>query len=211
MRVSGDPISGFRYEGVRLTYDHLSMPLAGSHQLENAACALAMLELATARGIRIAETAVRTGLRAVQWPGRLEAVERDPLLVLDGAHNPAAARVLRDYLVRFRVGHPDARLLLVVSIMRDKDRYGLLHVLAPVADEVVLTQANLPRAADLHDLRDAMPAGTPVFEQAAAADALALARAHARPQDLICVTGSLMLVGEISALLRGCGLSPLRG
>ncbi len=97
-------------------------------------------------------------------------------------------------------------------MMRDKDREGFLRTILPVADELVLTQAQIPRAASVQELASSLGEKAGAARVAAhPADALALARRLASPDDLICVTGSLMLVGEVKALLRGCGLSPIRG
>ena len=211
-RCSGDPIAGFDYRGLQWEFDGLTCPLAGAHQLDNAACALAMLELISGHGIPISEVAVRSGLRAVAWEGRLECVEHNPMLLLDGAHNPAAAEILARYLGDMRRDRPEGRIILVVGMMRDKDRAGFLRCLLPLVDEVVVTQVGLARAATVQEMREAL-ASWPVrvHEGPSSNEAVALARRLARPQDVILVTGSLMLVGEVKALLHGCELSPLRG
>jgi dihydrofolate synthase/folylpolyglutamate synthase len=210
--TEGDSSARFRYVGMEHAWDALDCPLDGRHQLDNAACALAMLEVVSGRGVPVAEPAVREGLRQVRWEGRLETVEHRPWLVLDGAHNPAAASVVASYLGEFRREHEGARVVAVVGMMRDKDREEFFARLLPQADEIIVTQARVPRAAAPHELGAAVTAcGRMAQVIADPHDALALARRMATPDDLILVTGSLMLVGEIKALLRGCGLSPLRG
>ncbi len=210
--VKGQTTDGFRYDGVRVSYPNLSCPLLGLHQLDNAACALAVVELAAMRGFRVSEDDVRAGLATVSWEGRLEFVEQRPAVLLDGAHNPAAARVVEAFVTSYRVRHPGCRVILVLGMMRDKDREGFLRILLPVANAVVLTQAQTPRAASVEELGTSIePGEVPVHLAPLPADALALAKRLASSQDLICVTGSLMLVGEVKALLRGCGLSPIRG
>jgi dihydrofolate synthase/folylpolyglutamate synthase len=211
-RTTGEPLTGFRYEGSRGSYQGLSCPLAGAHQLENAACALAALELASEAGLQVPESAVRSGLRQTRWEGRLEVAERHPTILLDGAHNRAAADALAVYLAGYRREHRGSRVILLVGMMRDKDRRGFLQTLAPLADEVVVTQAAIPRAASVQEMLEALggQAGS-AYAEPVPADALARARRLAAPEDLICVTGSLMLVGDVKALLRGCGLSPIRG
>lgn len=158
------------------------------------------------------EEAVRRGLQSVQWEGRLEVLERGPVLLLDGAHNPAAAHVLAEYLAEWSATRPEARLILVLGMMRDKDHKHFVEPLHRLVSEVVLTQADMARSSSVQELREVIGSQFPLCHVApSAADALALARARATAQDLICVTGSLMLVGEVKALVRGCGLSPLRG
>ncbi|WP_447977194.1 bifunctional folylpolyglutamate synthase/dihydrofolate synthase [Candidatus Nitrospira bockiana] len=210
--AAGDPIRGFTYRGRTRAYPDLSCPLPGRHQLENAGCALALLEAAGERGLVVREEAVRHGLRSVRWGGRLEVVERAPLLVLDGAHNPGAAAVVADYLAEHRRSASEARIILVTAMMRDKDRAGFFGAVLPVVDEVILTAVAMPRAATVAELSDALGGWPgPVHRAETAAHALSEARRLATPRDMICVTGSLMLVGEVKALLRGCEVSLLRG
>jgi dihydrofolate synthase/folylpolyglutamate synthase len=210
--ADGDPVSGFRYDGLEHRYDGLRCPLAGEHQLENVACALAMLELASSEDVRLTDRAVREGLQKVSWEGRLERIDQEPVLLLDGAHNPAAAEVVASYLKRYRQQHPEARLILVVGMMRDKDRAAFLGTLTPLADELILTQPRLPRAASVEELGGSLPdRPLSVHCRPLPSEALRLARGLAQRDDVICVTGSLMLVGEVKAMLQGCGLSPIRG
>ena len=210
--VSGQTPAHFAFTGRLVRYDDLACTLEGAHQLDNAACALALLEAASASGMVIEETAVREGFRSVHWEGRLEVVGRHPLTVLDGAHNPAAAVAVASYLRAFRVSHPDSRVILVLGMMRDKDHRGFFDPLKELVDEVVLTQADLPRSATVQQLQIALnDTWSRPFSKALLNDALGQARQLARQEDLICVTGSLMLIGDVKALLGGCGLSPLRG
>lgn len=210
--VSGTSPARFRYEGLKESYDDLACPLAGRHQLDNAACALAMLEAVSERGLPVSEGAVREGLRTVQWEGRLETVESRPALVLDGAHNPDAAAAVAIYLEDFRRQHSGSRVIMVLGMMKDKDREGFLDHLLPHVDEAIVTQARIPRSATARELEASLRArGRTASMVPDSADAIGLARRMAAPDDLILVTGSLMLVGEAKAILLGCGLSPLRG
>ncbi|HEY6974467.1 MAG TPA: folylpolyglutamate synthase/dihydrofolate synthase family protein [Nitrospiraceae bacterium] len=208
----GASTSGFDYRGVSGRRDGLACPLAGRHQLDNAACALALLEAAAAEGLLVPEEVVREGLRSVKWEGRLEIVERSPTIVLDGAHNPAAASVLADSLAEMMRERPRGRLILVFGMMRDKNHRGFIMPLRQLVGEVVLTQADLPRSATVSELRVSLRDLVPFLHEAPVpVDALALAKQLAGPDDVICVTGSLMLVGDVTAIYRGCGLSPIRG
>jgi dihydrofolate synthase/folylpolyglutamate synthase len=202
----------FSFSGPTVAYRGLTCALPGAHQLANAACAIALIESVGPSGVVVEEEAVRSGLTEVRWEGRIEVVEDRPTLLLDGAHNPAGAAVLADYLRSVRETRPSGRVIAVLGMMRDKDHRGFLHALKDVVDHVVLTQADLPRSATgpelKRELEDLLP---PSSIAAVPSDALAIAKGMANPEDVICVTGSLMLVGEVKALLRGCGLSPLRG
>ncbi len=208
----GTSAADCRYVGMAAQYDHLSAPLQGRFQLDNLACALALIELTRERGLVVPEAAVRSGLQHVAWEGRLDIVGDAPTVMLDGAHNPAAAAVLAEYLADWRRARPDARISLIVGMMRDKHPREFLAPLLPQVDRLILTQADLPRASTGSELRLLLRDCAPSAEVAPTpADALASAKRSAAPSDLICVTGSLMLVGELKALLRGCSLSPVRG
>ncbi len=210
--MGGNRPDRLTYHGVTRVCEDLSCGLAGRHQWDNAACALAMLEAVGRAGIDTDVVAVRDGLRTVSWEGRLESIEGYPQVVLDGAHNPAAAHVLAEYLKDFAIGHPPARIILVWGMMRDKDHRGFIAPLLPVVSEIVLTQATLARSATVHELRAALSDWHgPVLEAVLPMDALTAARSRALPHDLICIAGSLMLLGDIKAAVRGCGLSPIRG
>jgi|SoiMethySBSTD1v2_1073268.scaffolds.fasta_scaffold00078_3 dihydrofolate synthase/folylpolyglutamate synthase len=211
-RTHGDPVTGFDYEGLKAVYRNLACSLSGRHQLENAGCALALVDLAADAGFSVTEGSIRSGLRTVTWEGRLEVIEHNPTLILDGGHNPAAGAVVADFLARYRERHHGARIILVVGCMRDKDRAGFCKVLLPVVDEVVVTHVHMARAATVEEMSATLQEWSgPVHSTINAAEALACARRIAGPHDLICITGSLMLVGEIKALLRGCEVSGLRG
>jgi len=210
--TEGKTTGPFSYRGPGMQYDGLSCALEGRHQLDNAACALALLGAAAPQGILVTEESVRAGLALVDWAGRLEVVDRRPTILVDGAHNPAAAKVLTDYLLRtdrFRLFRP---IVLVLGMMRDKNHRGFVEPLRDLIDEVVLTQSDLPRAATAQELRDATEGLLPhPYVVPSLNEAMALAKYLATPDGLVLVTGSLMLVGECKAWFRGCGLSPLRG
>ena len=211
-RTEGEGPQQFSYRGLGMQYDGLTCTLEGRHQLDNAACALALLGAAAPQGIAVTAEAVRAGLRAVNWAGRLEVVDRRPTILLDGAHNPAAATALADYLMHSDRSHPFHPVVLVLGMMRDKDHRDFVEPLRGLVDEVVLTQADLPRSATAQELRASLEGLLPhTHVVPSLSDAMALARQLAMSDGLVCVTGSLMLVGECKAWFRGCGLSPLRG
>jgi dihydrofolate synthase/folylpolyglutamate synthase len=200
------------YRGVARVYENLSCGLAGRHQWDNAACALALLEAAGTAGIDTDKEAVRIGLRTVSWEGRLESIDQYPTVVLDGAHNPAAAHALAEYLRDFSGTHPTSRIILVWGMMRDKDQRGFIVPLLPLVSEIVLTQAALARSATVQELRATLHDWHgPVLEAVLPMDAVTAARSRAMPHDLICIAGSLMLLGDVKAAMSGCGLSPIRG
>lgn len=215
--IIGESPNRFSYRGMRRSYEGLSCPLAGRHQMDNAACALAALETAVERGVTIGERAVREGFRTVRWHGRLELVGRKPDILLDGAHNPDAAHALAAHLTALqaqRVPSGGGRLILVLGMMRDKDIRGVLSRLAaiPGVSHLILTRAAHPRAASPDVVaREGADLGVPVLLGPTVGEAFARARALAGPEDTICVTGSLLVVGEVKAILDGTTVSTLKG
>ena len=177
-------------------YRHLELSLLGAHQLENATAAVAVVEALRARGLAVDETAIRQGLREARWPGRLQVVRRQPLLVVDGAHNADSfARLFAALRRHFAF----ERLLLVLGTMADKDVSGIAaEIVHARVHRVVVTGAAHPRAA-APDLLAAALASAGQREITICADvaaALRLALGEAGPRDLVCVAGSLYLAGE---------------
>jgi len=210
--IEGDDLEWFSYQGPRWRIRGLRCGLAGQHQLENAACALALLEAAHQSDPWADEPAIRTGLASVVWEGRLEIIEEHPCVLLDGAHNPAAAAVLARYLERFLASHPDAHIVLVWGMMRDKDHRAFITPLLPLVSEVVLTQAALARSASVQELAVSLAGWSkPVHADPLPSEALRTAKKRAAVGDLICVAGSLMLLGDIKAAVHGHGVSLIRG
>ncbi len=175
---------GWRLEDVRCR-------LLGVFQPENA-----LLAVAAARHLALDEASIRRGLAAAHWPGRFQIIGRDPLVIVDGAHNPGGARALARSLEQYFPGRP---ITFVVGVSSDKDVAGILEALAPVASRMVLTAYSSPRAAPPHSLRRLVP-GSVRSVEVAASPREALAVAMSRPDaPIICVAGSLFLVGEVLA------------
>jgi dihydrofolate synthase/folylpolyglutamate synthase len=196
-----EPDQEFSYHGSHWSFSGLRCSLLGDHQRVNAACALALLEIGALKGLKVSESAIRQGLTEVRWEGRLETVSHRPWIVLDGAHNGAAAQVLVSFLSKVLQSEPSTKLILVVGMMRDKNHSAFLEVMNSLADHLILTQASLSRAASVQELREALSEDScPVEAVASPREAIQVAKKLARATDLICITGSLILVGE----LRDC-------
>jgi len=136
IRIRAKTGGSFDFQGPALAMTNLVLSLKGPHQRENMACALGAAGILRGRGFEIADEAVRTGLSAVRWKGRLEIVAKHPTVLLDGAHNPAGAAALRKALGEFTY----RRLILVLGILADKDYRGMIRRLAPLAHRVIATR-----------------------------------------------------------------------
>jgi dihydrofolate synthase / folylpolyglutamate synthase len=191
--------------GVTDDFGVVKLALRGRHQLTNAGVAVALAECLAEEGFPLTRGAVVAGLERAAHAGRLELVETvSPPLLLDGAHNAAGARALRAYLDEF----VRAPVTLVFGAMRDKDVREIGALLFPAAAHVVLTEPSGPRAAPVAELVRAVPpsaSSSTITLAPSVRDALALAGLHTPAGGLVCVTGSLYLVGEVKALLAAAG------
>jgi dihydrofolate synthase / folylpolyglutamate synthase len=181
----------------------LEVNLIGEHQAANAALAVAAVEEIVAQGLPVSDQAVANGLARVDWPARLEIMGRQPLVLLDCAHNVASAealvRSLQTSLPRRALG---GRRYLIFAGSNDKDLAGMLRVLAPQFDHVALTRfAQSPRSVAPEELAKLVPNDIPRSNYASAAAAWNAVRRQASAQDMICVTGSVFLAGELRPVM----------
>ena len=187
------------YESATSKYMGLLLGLRGRHQVENAAAAIEAAELISQSDFPISREAIVKGMKFVHWAGRLEMTDHSPRLLLDGAHNPAAARRLRQYLDEFSPDRPT----LIFGAMGDKDIAGMTCELFNRARTIVLTRVHDPRAATGDRMgKAALGTSSNVIFTESPKQALSWARSVTPPKGLIVVTGSLHLVGEIKRLLE---------
>jgi dihydrofolate synthase/folylpolyglutamate synthase len=190
----------------RRCWPPLELGLIGEHQAANAALAVAVIEELASYGVAVSDRAVAQGLAEVRWPARLEVLSRQPLVVLDCAHNVASAQALAEALATsFPLVHAgQGRRLLLFAGSRDKDLAGMLAVLAPHFDRLYLTrfQSN-PRSVPPEALAELLPAErrSDIVLCTNTVAAWQCLREDASADDLICGTGSVFLAGELRALL----------
>lgn len=182
-------------------YENVRVNLPGRHQTTNACVAIGIAETLITRGLEIPHNAIIAGLETAEHPGRLEWRMDEPTFLFDGAHNAAGASALHEYLDEF----VDAPITLVFGAMRDKDLTEMAATLFPVATHIFLTEIKNPRSATKESLAELVRHGpyagrTTIYEDSS--EALNAAMEHATPYGLVCVTGSLYLIGEVQALLR---------
>lgn len=185
-----------------LVYADLSIQLLGEHQLANAS-----LAVAAAAKLDLPEAAVRQGLAAARWPGRLEIVNRQPLTVLDGAHNVAGMQALSGALQQYWPGRP---IVAVLGMLADKERAEALRLLLPLVSRAVITKVPSPRAGDWQALAEicqefAVPCQlVESVPQAVAAGRQILQSDELNGEEpLFLVTGSLYMLAEARAYLLG--------
>jgi dihydrofolate synthase / folylpolyglutamate synthase len=185
----------FTYLGLGSNLNNLTVPLPGRHQLDNAALALAAIEIVGGKGFPADAVSIKKGLKNTHWAARLEVLGNDPLFIVDGAHNPSGINVLcrslkNDFTYRF--------LILIFSALSDKDYRSMFRKIAPLAQRIILTQLQSPRAvpvADIHEYTKKLGYEAVITENVAASIKCALDLAGGK--DMICAAGSLYLAGEV--------------
>jgi len=199
----------FDYQGIFNSFRDLKIKLLGRHQIENAGLALGAIEALKLRGIHVTEKHLRKGLEKATWPGRLEVLNcvnwkgKDCRVVLDGAHNPAAIRCLKNAFLEGVIPH--RRIILVLGILKDKDVKKMVAEIVPLCQEVVVTSPRTERAFNKSLLRREILKYLPsnrVRIGDGVEGALKKALEIANSDDLICVTGSLYTVGEARSALK---------
>lgn len=179
----------------------LQIQMVGEYQLNNVAVALMSIKvLEELFNFKISDESIRVGLYNTNWPGRFEQLASNPLIVVDGAHNPDGARALVDAVSLLDYN----RLILVLGVLHDKPIAEILEIILPIADEVITTEPAVPRRARAQDLQqkiNAIDSVKPVTALADLQEALLLGLARLETGDLLLVSGSLYLIADARRFL----------
>ena len=172
----------------------VKIPLLGDFQLENAATAVAALEILASQGFAISTADIVQGLAQVKWPGRFQILQQHPIVLVDGAHNVASMKRLVDNIKAY---FAHKRIFLVFGTSCDKDIPGIINELVPLSPQVIVTQASHSRAAPLSTLvAEFAKQGIESKTGETVAKAISRALSLAGRTNVICVTGSLFVVAE---------------
>jgi dihydrofolate synthase/folylpolyglutamate synthase len=205
-RVRRSSDGRFTYHGMAHVWRDMATGLHGGYQAENAALSLAACELLMKKAPRISLTSIRAGLLSNRWPGRLELVCEAPLVMFDGAHNLAAARVLARHLTTNFQGR---KITMVIGILDDKPYRAMLRLLLPRASRLIVTRAKINRALPPEKIATVAEKLVPDIRTIPdVGDALRFAMKTAPPQSLTLVAGSLYVVGEAMAALENASTQP---
>jgi dihydrofolate synthase/folylpolyglutamate synthase len=196
----------FTYYGMNHIWPDMASNLQGGYQIENAALTLAACEILIKKAPRINSSSIREGLITNRWPGRLELVCESPLVMLDGAHNLAAARQLAKHLT---LHFTDRKITMVIGILDDKPYEAMLRLLLPKASRLIVTQAKINRALPPEKIvATARNLVSDIHIIADVGSALRYAMETAAPQSLTLVAGSLYVVGEAKATFENASVQP---
>jgi dihydrofolate synthase/folylpolyglutamate synthase len=192
--------TAFAYYGLDHTWTHLNLALLGDHQVDNAALVLAACEILMRSRIAIDASCVREGLQSTRWPGRLEMIDTRPRLLLDGAHNLMSARLLGRHL---KQNFKDRDITLVVGILGDKPYREILKDLTAPCNRVIATQPKIDRAIPVLQLESAVREfASNVTVREDVGDAVRHALAITPKEGLVCIAGSLYVVGEAKTAIK---------
>ncbi len=180
--------------------EQYSLSLLGQHQVSNAATALATIGVLQTKGYEITGKAKKKGLQNVNWPARFEIVSRDPLIILDCAHNPDSCeklcKTVQEYL-------PGKKLTLVFGASEDKDVEGMFDFLFPVCDEVIVTRSVHPRAAELNLLVElARKHGRQATSNESIEHAIQTALSTSGEKDGVLITGSIFIAAAAREIIQ---------
>ena len=192
-------------EGQTFSYkvwENVTISLAGSYQIKNAALALEGVEALRQLGYALSDQQVREGMAHTVWRGRFTTLRREPTVIIDGAHNPAAARELKDSLERY---FPDKTLYYVMGMFKDKDYAQVIDLTAPLARHIITVETpGNPRALPARELAEAVARVNPSVEWAdSVAHGVERALAMAGKEDAVIVFGSLSFLGEAADAVNG--------
>src|SRR3990167_862994 len=192
--------SKFEFHNPKSAIHNFEIPLLGKYQIINASIAIKASLIIKESGFKIDESNIRDGLKKVQWNGRLEIVSENPIIILDGAHNPAAAKALSEELKKFwnaEYGIRVNQLMLIIVILKDKDYKGIISFLAPIADYIIITKPKTDRGRIAEDLKtESLKYKKDVEIIEDISEAISKAKSYIKSNDIICITGSFFTIGE---------------
>lgn len=190
----------FNYSFGGEKFSNVVIRLTGRHQILNAATALTAVAVLRREGIAIPDDAVYRGMERAVWPGRLEVVRRRPYVILDGAHNESGAQVLASAIKEYYDGKP---VTLVIGMLKDKDADAIVKHLCPLAESVIVTKPDSPRAMEPDELAIKVRGYCPdVTVESDIEKAVAMGLKRVAEDGVLLFTGSLYLIGKVRGLLR---------
>lgn len=181
------------------SYDNLRINLIGAHQVENAATAIGAIEVLKDSGIKVKKESIYKGLQNTKWAGRNELLQENPFVLIDGAHNMAGIRALKDTIEKHFV---DFDKILVLGILEDKDYEQMVKEISLVADTIIVTKPLSPRALSATKLAKCIlkhrnMKKVNVYKRSEINDAIDLAFDLSKKNDLIIFAGSIYLIGSV--------------
>lgn len=184
----------FNIYGIFGKYEHLTVQMLGEHQIINVTTAVGAIECLRFYGIKIPSMSIKEGIFNAKMRARVEVVQHNPIIIIDVAHNAASAKALSE-TIKKTFGYQ--KLILILGVSLHKDVKGMGEYLCPIADKIILTKVDNPRAMSPEAIKEELKDFHNDFIITEnTQSAIQIARSMATPLDLICITGSFYLAGE---------------
>jgi len=188
----------FSLGGIKLNlepYGEITLPLVGAYQPKNATLAITALEMLRVKGYKISDSDIKSGIASVKWPGRFEVLGKNPVFILDGAHNPqgmeATAESLRNHF-------GDCKITFLLGVMADKDVDNMIAHIAPLAERFIAVKPDNPRAMSAKDLAEKLKRfGVPVIDCGSVIDGVSEACKVGGERGIVCALGSIFFSTEV--------------
>ncbi len=183
------------------TLSNIVIRLTGRHQILNAATALTALVVLGRQGITVSQRAIYDGMKRAVWPGRIEVLQHQPYVLLDGAHNATGAQALADTIKEY---FADRKIILVIGVSKDKEVDAILKALCPLAESVIVTKYDGMRAMEPEELAGRVKQYTSarITVEQDSEKAMEAGLRSVKPDDVLLFTGSLYLIGEIRSFFN---------
>lgn len=194
-------IIGESLEGTSASYDGIDfiLPLAGEHMIYNACTAIEAVRSLSRLGVYVSDSSIKNGIEKTIMPARMELIKKKPVIILDGGHNEGCASVLSDFIKKHL---SDKRIIMVSSLMADKDYISYLSAVSPFAETFIATKADVPRALSSTELCEcAKKFCNNCYDISEPDKAITAAHNILQPDDALIVCGSFYLAGEIRDIL----------
>lgn len=181
---------------------NLTIPLIANYQLVNGMGVLDTVDVLQQKGWHISEEALRAGLQKTRWAGRFQVLQKDPLMIIDGAHNPDGANQLAHCLATYL---KDRKITFLMGVMADKDYRQMIRTVAPFAKAFVTVTPNSSRSLPCEELARVVTeeTGLPATPGGDVKSGLSLAKKGLKQEDILCIFGSLYQVGDVQEWLEG--------
>lgn len=181
-------------------WDRVVLSMLGEYQLNNCAAVLLACKALQDFGMNLSSAAILEGIKKARWNGRMEICSKNPLILLDGAHNADGMTMLAKSIEKYFKGK---KITLLMGVLGDKQYTKMVELLLPLVDKVVVTQPNNPRALDADSLEELVSRyHKKVWKEKQVEKAFELARNITKKEEVLCCAGSLYLIGEIRGLLE---------
>ena len=177
------------------------IPLLGDHQIENAISAFACIEELKRKGIQISTDAIIKGFKNVKWPGRFEIINKQPLVIVDGAHNSDSFRKLEKTIKKYLSGR---KIILIFGASEDKEVVSMLRIIQPHIKTLIITRSEHPRAMELNSIKeiaDSLKISSVIEDNVK--NAIGEAFVLSDETSVILAAGSIFIAGAVKENIKG--------